>query len=108
MSEHVKEVSESEFNSAVAHGTTLVDFYADWCGPCRRMAPVLETVAKDVSGQASIVKVNIDKAQVVAENYNITSIPTLILFSHGKEVGRIVGARTEKDLKDFILSAPKK
>jgi thioredoxin-like negative regulator of GroEL len=72
------------------------------------MAPVLETVAKDVSGQASIVKVNIDKAQVVAENYNITSIPTLILFSHGKEVGRIVGARTEKDLKDFILSAPKK
>src|SRR4051812_6930066 len=90
-SAHIKVLSEENFKEGISEGVHLVDFYADWCGPCRMLAPVLETVAAEVAGQASIAKLDIDSAQNTASQYNVNSIPTLILFKNGKEVNRLVG-----------------
>jgi thioredoxin 1 len=99
-------LNEESFKEAISKGKTLVDFYADWCGPCRMLAPVLETVASDqeVSKQASVAKIDIDSAQGIASNYNVTSIPTLILFQDGKELRRLVGLRDANAIKHFIIS----
>ena len=105
MSENLKKVTEETFDDAIRHGVVLVDFYADWCGPCRMIAPHLENLSKELQGQASIVKLDVDHAQRIASSYEVTSIPTLILFKDGKETGRIVGVRDAKALKEFILSA---
>jgi len=99
-------LNEESFKESISKGKTLVDFYADWCGPCRMLAPVLETVASDqeVSKQASVAKIDIDSAQGIASNYNVTSIPTLILFQDGKELRRLVGLRDSNAIKHFIIS----
>ena len=108
MSDAFKLLSEDNFNSEVGAGLTLVDFYADWCGPCRMLTPVLEEVAKDVNGKAVIAKIDIDKAQKTASTFQVTSIPTLILFREGKEVGRLVGLRDKETIKKFILTGEEK
>lgn len=95
---------ENTFDQAIQEGLVLVDFYADWCGPCRMMTPVLDKVAEEVQGRATIAKLDIDKAQSVAAKYQVTSIPTLILFKGGKEVGRLVGLRDAAAIKKFIES----
>jgi thioredoxin 1 len=100
--EDIKKLSEESFEKDVSQGTVLVDFYADWCGPCRMMAPVLEKVARDLKGKAVVAQLDIDRAQRVASSFQITSIPTLILFREGKESGRIVGLRDEEAIKDFV------
>ena len=105
MAEHIKMISEDQFEKTVAHGVTLVDFYADWCGPCRIMTPHLEAVAKEMEGQVTIVKIDVDKAQQVSSTYQITSIPTLILFKDGKQVDSMVGVRDAKAIKEFIGKA---
>ncbi len=107
MSETIKKITEDTFDEAVKQGVTLVDFYADWCGPCRMIAPHLESLSKELQGQASIVKLDVDHAQRIASTYQVTSIPTLILFREGQEMGRLVGVRDAKTLKEFILSAKK-
>lgn len=96
-------LTEDNFKQGVSAGLTLVDFYADWCGPCRMLTPVLEEVARDVAGQAKIAKIDIDEAQKTASTYQVTSIPTLILFKDGREVGRLVGLRDRETIKEFIL-----
>jgi thioredoxin 1 len=107
MSENLKKITEENFNNEIKNGVVLVDFYADWCGPCRMIAPHLEALSKEMQGQVSIVKLDVDHAQMVASNYQVTSIPTLILFRDGKEAGRVVGVLNAKALRDFILSAKK-
>ena len=107
MSENFKYLTEDEFDQDIKSGLILVDFYADWCGPCRMLTPILEKVAKEFHGKATIAKLDIDKAQKTASSFQITSIPTLILFKNGKEVGRIVGLRDEKAIKEFISSGQK-
>ena len=104
-SEDIKKFSEESFAKDIASGVTLVDFYADWCGPCRMLTPVLEKVAKDVKGKAVVAKLDIDHAQKVSSLYQVTSVPTLILFKDGKEAGRLVGLRDADAIKDFILGA---
>ncbi|HSX03146.1 MAG TPA: thioredoxin [Rhabdochlamydiaceae bacterium] len=104
MSEQFKYLNEDSFDQDIKSGLILVDFYADWCGPCRMLTPILEKVAKDVDGKATIAKLDIDKAQKTASTFQITSIPTLILFKNGKEVARLVGLRDEKTIKDLITS----
>lgn len=104
-SENIKKLEEKEFESGIASGVTLVDFYADWCGPCRMLAPVLDQVSQDVKGKASVAKVDIDQAQKVTEDLQITSVPTLILFKDGKEVKRIIGLRDADFIKGFVLAA---
>ena len=101
----VRKVTGEEFKKEIAKGVTLVDYFADWCGPCRMIAPVLEKVASEMGDKASIVKLDIDQYQDIAADYQITSVPTMILFKDGKEFGRIVGLRDGAQLKEFITSA---
>lgn len=105
--ENIKELNDASFDQGIKEGTTLVDFYADWCGPCRMLAPVLEKVATEVKGKAQVAKLDVDNSQRVASTFNVTSIPTLILFQNGKEVGRIVGLKDADTLKKFVLSSGK-
>ena len=76
----------------------LVDFYADWCGPCNMMAPIIEELASDLQGKARVGKINVDENQNLAMEYNVMSIPTLIIFKEGKEVKRMVGVRSKEEL----------
>lgn len=76
----------------------LVDFYADWCGPCNAMAPVIEELAKELEGKVKVGKINVDENPDIAVEYNVMSIPTLIVFKNGKEEKRIVGLRNKEEL----------
>ncbi|MGE5195763.1 MAG: thioredoxin [Anaerolineae bacterium] len=100
---NIKTLTQTNFEEEIKKGTTLVDFSADWCGPCRMLAPVLEKVAQEVSGKVVIAKLDIDQAQTVASLFQVTSVPTLILFKDGKEAGRLVGLRDAATIKEFIL-----
>ena len=96
----VKHITEKEFETAAATGTVLVDFYADWCGPCKMIAPILEEVAAERT-DITVLKVNVDEAAALAGRFGIVSIPTLIVMKEGREATRLVGYRP----KDAILSA---
>lgn len=76
----------------------LVDFYADWCGPCNAMAPVIEELATELDGKAKVGKINVDDNPDIAVEYNVMSIPTLIIFKNGKEEKRLVGLRDKEEL----------
>ena len=80
----------------------LVDFYADWCGPCQMMGPVIEEISEELDGKAKVGKINVDENPDVAVEYNVMSIPTLIIFKNGKEVKRYVGVTSKEELlKEF-------
>ena len=76
----------------------LVDFWAEWCGPCRMIAPIIEEIAKELEGKLKVAKANVDEAGELAAQYNVMSIPTLILFKNGKAVNQIVGALSKDQL----------
>ena len=101
----IKHLTDENFEKEIGKGVTLVDFYANWCGPCRTLAPVLEQVAKEVTGKAAVGKVDIDTEQKTAAHFQITSVPTMILFKNGKEVNRLIGLRNADAVKTFILAA---
>jgi thioredoxin 1 len=105
MSQNLKLLDDANFNSEIAQGVTFVDFYADWCGPCRMIAPIVEELANEMNGVAKIAKLDIESAQTTTSNLGITSIPTMILFKDGKEVKRIVGVRDKESLKGIIQAA---
>jgi thioredoxin 1 len=80
----------------------FVDFWAEWCGPCRMVGPVVEELAKDYDGKVSFVKVNVDEANELAAKYNVFSIPTLMLFNNGQVVAQQVGAASKESYKNMI------
>lgn len=82
----------------------LVDFYADWCGPCKAMQPVIEQVAREVKGSARIIKVNIDRAGAAAAQYNVSAVPTFMLFKNGKAIWRHAGMIDKQSLLQTIRS----
>ena len=94
MGENAVTVTDSNFEEAVAGDkAVLVDFWAEWCGPCRMVAPVLEEIGKEYPDRLTIAKLNVDENPAVAAAYDVMSIPTMIVFQQGVEKKRIVGAR---------------
>ena len=85
-----------------AQEPVLVDFYADWCGPCKMMAPVVEKLEKELAGKAKVCKINVDEAGDIASEYGVMSIPTFIVFKQGKPTRTTVGVQSEDVLKDMI------
>ena len=80
----------------------LVDFFADWCGPCKMMAPVVEQLAEELEGKAKVGKLNIDENMDIAEQYRVMNIPTFLIFKDGQEKERIVGAVSKNELKNKL------
>lgn len=96
--------TDEDFSQKVSQGVSLVDFYADWCGPCRMLTPVIHEVAEQLHGKAHFIKVDVDASQKVAAQFQVMSIPTLVLLKNGKEVGRLVGLRDAKTIRQFVES----
>lgn len=93
------------FNELIkGHKPVVVDFYADWCGPCKTMAPILKEVKSSIQDQATIIKIDVDKAQDLAAAYGIRAIPTLLIFKDGKEQWRRSGVCAPDELRNKILS----
>lgn len=99
-------VSDSEFDNAVlgASGPVLVDFWAEWCGPCKQISPILDEIAKEMGGKVSIAKVNIDDNPESPQKYGVRGIPTLILFKDGKPVATKVGSMPKSALVEWLNS----
>ncbi|MBT3248812.1 MAG: thioredoxin [Actinobacteria bacterium] len=108
MSDLISQLSETSFDEEVGSAAepVLVDFWAEWCGPCKMIAPVLEEIADEQVGSLKIAKVNVDDAPDLAQRFEVMSIPTLILFKDGQPVKRIVGAKGKPallaELSEFI------
>jgi len=105
MAQNIVYLDDDNFQNMVSKGVTLVDFYADWCGPCRMIAPIVEELANEFNGKAKIGKLDIEKAQSTTANFQVTSIPTLILFKDGKEIKRLVGLRDKETLKGLLAAS---
>jgi thioredoxin 1 len=97
-------VTDSSFEADVIQSSepVVVDFWAEWCGPCRMIGPALEDIANDMQGKVKIAKVNVDENPAIAAKYGIRSIPTLLLFKDGKQVNQKVGAAPKGDLQRWI------
>ena len=105
----VKYIGPTEFEAEVMRATNavVVDFYATWCGPCRKLSPMLDGLAGSYTNGLKFVKVNVDEAPVIAKNFQIEGIPALVFFKNGKETSRLVGLMPEAELKaklDFFAA----
>ncbi len=80
----------------------LIDFYADWCGPCRMMSPIIDEIAEEMSGKIKVGKINVDENQDLAMEYGIMSIPTIVMIKDGKAVKNLVGVRDKNEIKDTL------
>ena len=104
MSDHIVDVTDDTFEAEILKSDkpVLVDFWAEWCGPCKMIAPVLEDVAEDYHDKLKIVKVNVDHSKDTPEKYGVRGIPTLLIFKDGEVTATKVGAVSRMQLTDFI------
>jgi thioredoxin 1 len=93
--------TKAEFEKAI-EGKAIVDFYADWCGPCRMLGPTIEELSKEYAGKINIVKVNVDNLREVAQQYGIQSIPTILFFKEKQQLGRVIGLQDKETFEKLI------
>jgi thioredoxin 1 len=98
-------LNKDNFKQITAADVTLVDFWAEWCAPCRMIAPVLDELAAEFEGRATVGKVNVDEASELAQEFGVSSIPTLIIMKNGEEVKRFVGVTSKDDLSQALEEA---
>lgn len=98
----IENVTDQNFDQATSEGLVLADFWAEWCGPCKMVAPVLEEIDREMGDKVKIVKLDVDNNQDTAGRFGVMSIPTLILFKDGKQVDQIVGFQPKEALVQFI------
>ncbi len=101
-SEKVKTFTDSNFDDETKQGVVLVDFWAEWCGPCRRLAPTVDALASEFDGRATVAKLNVDENPNVPGKYAIRGIPTLLLFKEGQLADTIVGLAAKDDIAKMI------
>lgn len=99
----VSQLNSETFETAVAEDkATLIDFFAEWCGPCKMQTPILHKVADEYSGKINFGAVNVDEAEEIAQKYEVQSIPTLMVFKNGEVVKRAEGMKNENQLKEWL------
>lgn len=104
-SDLIKNLNDETFEQGISSGVVLVDFYADWCGPCRMLTPVVEELAQEMTEKITVAKVDTDQAVNTAGKFEVTSIPTLILFKDGQIVKRVVGLKDLDALRKMVNEA---
>ncbi len=105
MAKGLQYLNDDNFQQEIQNGVTLVDFYADWCGPCRMMEPIMHELADEMGDTAKVAKIDIESAQRTTASFQVTSIPTIIIFKDGAEVERIVGLKDKETLKRILTHA---
>jgi thioredoxin 1 len=97
-SDKVKTFTDSNFDSETSKGVVLVDFWAEWCAPCRRLAPTVDALASDYDGRVTVAKMNVDENPTVPGNFAVRGIPTLLLFKDGQLAETMVGLQSKEDI----------
>lgn len=100
----VLKITSENFNEEVLNfkGKVLIDFYANWCGPCKMMSPIIDEIAEEMEGKVKVGKVNVDDNQQLAIKYNVMSIPTIIIYKNGMPVKSFVGLRDKNEILDSL------
>lgn len=101
----VKSLDGKNFKDSISNGITLVDFYADWCTPCKMLSPAISKLAEDFNGKVNVYKINVDSAPEIAVEYSVMSIPTVILFKDGKVAEKNIGLVGKEVLESMIKKA---
>jgi len=97
-------LTDANFKEGISEGLVFVDFWAEWCGPCRMLSPVLEELSEELEGKVTIAKLNIEENRDTASEFGIMSIPTMILFQDGKPVEKVMGFQPKENLKQYLES----